>query len=85
MYFEALDSFASLAGRLVQKGGYVSVVLGHPHAKAYRDVSSTGRLDEALRAHGFELLWSTERPIHWHRNHGYARLKKERVSVHVKA
>ena len=85
MYFEALDSFASLAGRLVRKGGYVSVVLGHPHAKAYRDVSSTGRLDEALRAHGFELLWSTERPIHWHRNHGYARLKKERVSVHVKA
>jgi hypothetical protein len=84
-YLEALDSFAFLAGQLVRKGGYVAVVLGHPHAKAYRDVSPTSRLDKALKVQGFELLWSTDRPIHWHRNFGYARLKKERVSVHVKA
>src|SRR5262249_11508749 len=34
-YFEGLESFASLAGQLVRKGGYVAVVLGLPHAKAY--------------------------------------------------
>ena len=83
-YFEAVESFAALAGRLVRKGGYVAVVLGHPHAKAYRDISLTKRLDDALMGRGFELLWSTQRPIYWHRNHGYARLKKERVSVHVR-
>jgi HD superfamily phosphohydrolase len=84
-YLEGLDSFASVAGQLVRKGGYVAVVMGQPHAKAYRGVSATGRLDKALKAQGFEAVWSTERPIHWHRNHGYARLTKERVSVHVKA
>jgi hypothetical protein len=51
----------------------------------YRGANATAHLDKVLGANGFEPLWQVERPIHWHRNHGYARLKKERVSVHVKA
>lgn len=83
-YINALSSFASLAGRLVRSGGFVAVVLGEPVAAQFRDAAVTAALDRALEAHGFTPLWSTERPIHWHRNHGYARLKKERVSVHVR-
>jgi hypothetical protein len=29
------------------------------------------------------MVWSTWRPINWHRNHGYARLKEERIAVYV--
>jgi hypothetical protein len=36
-------------------------------------------VDESLSENGFTQIWTTDRPIHWHRNHGYARLKKERV------
>ena len=83
-YVSALESFARLAGKVVRKGGYVAVVLGQPVAKEYRGANVLDRLDEALETNGFEPLWRTDRPIHWHRNHGYARLKKERVSVHLK-
>jgi hypothetical protein len=83
-YFKALDSFASLAGRALHKGGFLAIVLGQPVAKQFRDANVLSHLDEALEENGFEPLWQTNRGIHWHRNHGYARLKKERISVHVK-
>lgn len=83
-YNKALNAFAALAARVVRRGGYVAVVLGQPGAKAYRDANAAAHLDMALRAGGFEEVWQKERVIHWHRNHGYARLKKERVSVHVR-
>ena len=41
-------------------------------------------LDEIFYEEGFELFWDSKRPINWHRNHGYARLKEERISVHIK-
>jgi HD superfamily phosphohydrolase len=83
-YYEALKSFAALAGRLVRKGGYLAIVIGQPVAKEYRNTRVLARLDEFLHTNGFEPLWQTDRVIHWHRNHGYARLKKERISVHLK-
>jgi len=83
-YCQSLNLFAALAGRAVRKGGFVAVVLGQPLATQYRDAQVLASLDNALRENGFEALWETDRAIHWHRNFGYARLKKERISVHVK-
>jgi HD superfamily phosphohydrolase len=84
-YCQALTSFASLARQVLRKGGFLAIVLGQPVAKQFRNSRILARLDEVLDANGFEHLWHTDRVIHWHRNHGYARLKKERISVHVKA
>jgi len=84
-YCKALDSLASLAGRTLRKGGFLAIVLGQPLAKQYRKAKLLAHLDEALEQNGLDPLWQTDRAIHWHRNHGYARLKKERISVHVKA
>ena len=83
-YCAALDSFANLAGQAVRKGGFLAIVLGQPVARQFRGSRVLSRLDEALEENGFLPLWQTQRLIHWHRNHGYARLKKERISVHVK-
>ncbi len=83
-YCEALDSFVKLAGRVLRKGGFLAIVLGQPLAKQFRNSKVLAHLDNALEANGFCPLWRTDRVIHWHRNHGYARLKKERISVHVK-
>jgi hypothetical protein len=83
-YYKGLDSFAAIAERVVRRGGYVAVILGQPGSKEFRDAEAAAHLDKALQARGFERLWQKDRMIHWHRNHGYARLKTERVSVHVK-
>lgn len=83
-YKTALNTFGSMAGKVVRKGGFVAVVLGEPVADKFRGLRANQVLDESLQENGFERIWSTDRPIHWHRNYGYARLKKERVSVHVK-
>jgi hypothetical protein len=84
-YSQALNSFAKLAGQALRKGGFLAVVLGQPVARQYRDAKVLTSLDDVLKINGFEPVWQVERVIHWHRNHGYARLKKERISVHVRA
>jgi len=83
-YCKGLRSLASLARRVLRTGGFLAIVLGQPVAKQFRNARLLSRLDEALDENGFEPLWQIDRPIHWHRNHGYARLKKERISVHIK-
>jgi hypothetical protein len=83
-YYDALDSFAKLSKQAIRKGGFLAIVLGQPVAKQFRSSRVLIRLDEVLEENGFAPLWQTQRVIHWHRNHGYARLKKERISVHVK-
>jgi hypothetical protein len=82
-YYRGLSSFAALAAGALRKGGYLAVVLGQPGSNAYRDADAAGHLDEALRVRGFERIWEKNRMIHWHRNHGYARLKEERVLVYL--
>jgi HD superfamily phosphohydrolase len=84
-YAEGMQAFARLSAKLLRKGGFLAVVLGQPLSERYRDVPVIAEFDECLKQNGFELLWQTDRNIHWHRNHGYARLKKERISVHVKS
>ena len=84
-YRKQLQGFAHLSGELVRPGGFVAVVLGQPVAKSYRDAAVVEWFDGAMASVGFERVWSRERTINWHRNHGYARLREERVSVHIRA
>jgi hypothetical protein len=83
-YFSAIEKFAETAARLLRHGGFLATVLGSPVAESFKGLKIVERVDEIFRQAGFESLWSQVRPIHWHRNQGYQRLKKERVSVHVK-
>jgi HD superfamily phosphohydrolase len=84
-YHDGLEAFAKVSAKLLRKGGFLAVVLGQPVSERYRDVPVMTQFDDALKQNGFEPLWHTYRNIHWHRNHGYARLKKERISVHVRS
>lgn len=82
-YRKDMSSFAALAALLLRPRGFLAVVLGEPVAKPFRDLKLVKEVDSIFEGHGFTLLWHKWRPINWHRNHGYARLKTERVSVYV--
>lgn len=82
-YFSNLEKFAQKASKLLKPGGFLATVLGSPLARAFSSLDILGRIDAIWGNAGFELLWSQWRPIYWHRNHGYQRLKKERVSVYI--
>jgi len=82
-YLESMAGFASGMAKVLKPGGFMGTVLGAPTAKAFEDADVIEAYDRLLAGAGFELLWQRERNIHWHRNYGYAKLKKERVSVHV--
>jgi len=83
-YFKSLEQFANTAIRLLKPDGFLATVLGTPVAQVFKDENIMERVDDVLAGVGFELLWATKRPIHWHRNQGYQRLRHERVAVHVK-
>ncbi len=83
-YTKGLQGFASRMAELVRPGGFLAAVLGAPTAADFVDADVMSVFDKALADAGFEPLWSHWRDIHWHRNYGYAKLRKERISVHVK-
>jgi HD superfamily phosphohydrolase len=83
-YFSSMEKFAQTAARLLRGGGFLATVLGRPVAKSFKATRVVERVDEIFQGAGFDPLWSQVRPIHWHRNQGYQRLKNERVSVHVR-
>lgn len=58
------------------------MVLGTPVARAFEGRQVLDEVDKVLEDCGFEPVWNTWRSISWSRNHGYARLKRERLSVH---
>jgi hypothetical protein len=80
-YLSDFATFARLASKLLRPGGFLATVLGAPVALSFTDANVLAKTDESLEEQGFSMLWSKWRPIHWHRNHGYARLKEERVAV----
>jgi len=82
-YVVGMRRFANLSATILRVGGYLATVLGTPTARNYQGWDATGVLDKILLEHGFEKVWDVWRPINWHRNHGYARLNRERVAVHV--
>ena len=83
-YVSGLRAFAKRMAALLCTGGFLAVVLAAPTAKAFCDKDVLGTYDAALNDAGFDLLWDHWRDIHWHRNYGYAKLRQERISVHVK-
>jgi HD superfamily phosphohydrolase len=83
-YFEAIKQFADNAYCLLKPNGFMATVIGAPVAKAYNNNKILHKIDNIFKDAGFNLFWHTTRPINWHRNHGYARLKDERIAVHIK-
>lgn len=82
-YLGDMGRFAKLAAGLLRRNGFFATVLAAPVAVAFKDLDLITKIDRIFASEGFELLWHRWRPIHWHRNHGYERLKQERVAVHV--
>jgi len=83
-YFQGMRSFARLAAKMLRPGGSLSVVLGEPKARSFASLHVFREFDKILAEEGFEPLWARDRQISWHRNHAYARLKSERISVHIR-
>lgn len=81
-YRAEVASFVEMAKQLLRPGGYFAMVLGKPRALAFEDCDIYEDVDRILEEAGFGLVWSDWRDISWSRNHGYERLKRERLSVH---
>ncbi len=82
-YWRDMAKFAAVARCLLRPGGALAMVLGAPEATAFKELDVMSRVDTILRGEGFEGIWERYRRISWHRNHGYQRLRTERVSVYV--
>ena len=82
-YYQSMAQFGERAAHILREGSYLATVLGIPEAKAFKDEAVLERVDELLKDSGFRLMWSHWRPVYWNRNHGYARLRKERVAVYA--
>jgi HD superfamily phosphohydrolase len=83
-YLHKMRLFARNSNRMLKKDGLMATVIGAPVANLYKAENILSLLDNIFMDEGFELLWADFRPISWHRNHGYARLKNERISVYIK-
>lgn len=81
-YMKGLESFCNLSSKVMNKNAILAIVFASPHAKAFQSKDIMKKFDGILKNSGFKQIWSKYRPINWHRNHGYKRLEKERVSVH---
>jgi len=81
-YFQGFEEFGTNMAKVLRPGGFLAMVIGEPVAKAFSGSQVLKRIDGILEPLGFEMLWQNWRTIHWHRNHGYQRLGRERVSVH---
>jgi uncharacterized protein len=81
-YLSDITKFGQSAASLLRVGGYLGVVLGTPVATAFEGREILDDVDEILASNGFRHIWNTWRSISWSRNHGYARLKRERLSVY---
>lgn len=81
-YTSGMSHFAQLCHDAVRPGGVVAIVLGQPTADAFADIDVLAAVDDAFADCGLGLTWKGWRNIHWSRNHAFARLKQERVSVY---
>lgn len=81
-YFEDIRNFAQNTTTVLSKGGFLAIVVGAPVAKSFANKNIFGMYDRILNEEGYNLLWSKMRSVQWHRNHGYERLKEERIAVY---
>ena len=84
LYTQSIHRIAQLSYSLIRPGGFLAVVMGNPVAKAFSEEDLTAALKSAAVSAGFEPVWKRERKVHWHRNHGYARLRSEEISVFLR-
>ena len=82
-YLEGIKTFATNAKLFLRQNGYLATVLGAPTANSFKDKDIIGMVDEVFSDLGFRQIWSVNRPISKHRNHGVTSLKEEKVSVHI--
>jgi HD superfamily phosphohydrolase len=83
-YLNKMRLFARNCSGMIKENGFLATVIGAPLATNFKNREILGQLDKIFIEEGFEPFWQTFRPISWHRNHGYARLKEERIAVHIK-
>jgi len=82
-YLQDLSDFVGAAKDILRPGGFLATVIGEPVANAFKHSKALDRFDQFCADRGLEKLWADWREIHWHRNHGYSRLRRERIAVHV--
>src|SRR5690606_1896295 len=83
-YLDSMRVFAKQSYKVLSDQGFLATVVGAPLANAYKDKNILNTIDEIFAEEGLNLFWETKRPINWHRNHGYARLKDERIAIYTK-
>ena len=83
-YTDSLSKFAQFCEVGVREGGFVALVMGESESIKFKEKNILGFVDSLMLQHGFSLLWEKWRPISWHRNHGYERVKTEKLTVFVK-
>ena len=83
-YTASMARFADMSYSLIRPGGFLAVIMGNPVARAFAETDLTEAFRVSAVAAGFEPMWTRQRQVHWHRNHGYARLRSEQIAVFVR-
>lgn len=81
-YFHKMQSLPKLAKEILVPNGLVITILGQPVAKSFAKTEVFEKCDDFFVKNNFEVIWSTWRQIHWHRNQGYQRLRQEKITVY---
>lgn len=82
-YIKGLGEFAAKAKTILKHKGYLVTVMAAPVSQVFRELNLIAEFDNLLDDNEFTKIWEIERPIHWHRNFRYAKIKSERIAVHV--
>ncbi|OON70290.1 hypothetical protein B0919_06045 [Hymenobacter sp. CRA2] len=82
-YLRDMRAFARNSKALIKPGGYLATVIGSPLAQTWAESNIVDEVYQIFEEEGFQLMWSHTRQIQWHRNHGLAKLKAERIAVHI--
>lgn len=83
-YEESMGKFVDYCTACLRSGGFVATVLGEPDPARFGGKSTIKMVDELFESRRYERIWDAWRPINWHRNHGYERLKREKLTVYVR-
>lgn len=82
-YLVDMELVGRSAANLLRPGGMMATVLGAPVARPFLQSDVLEQIHKSWIRCGFRRVWTKWRPIHWHRNHGYSKLKRELISVYA--
>lgn len=83
-YFSKMEQFFINSNKLLIQDGYLCIVLGEPSAKSFSESEVFKKINDLAVKTNFTEVWSTWRPINWHRNQGYQKLRKEKILIFSK-